>query len=121
MPSRPSFLPVTPPPGGPVPRGRRRWTTSGSGRTRTGSTESCGGSTARWSRSCWRGRSGDHGCPPAGREIAEGIAATAVEVLLDRLPDVRPAVAPDEIEWRVTLVMRGVAALPVEFTPALVH
>ncbi|MFD5384062.1 cytochrome P450 [Streptomyces sp. NPDC127074] len=64
---------------------------------------------------------GKHGCPPAAREIAEVIAAAAVEVLLDRLPDVTLSVAPDDLEWRVTLMMRGVAALPVRFTPAHPH
>ncbi|MBO3673650.1 cytochrome P450 [Streptomyces sp. NEAU-YJ-81] len=64
---------------------------------------------------------GKHGCPPAAREIAQVIAGAAVEVLLDRLPDVALSVAPDDLEWRVTLMMRGVAALPVRFTPAHLH
>jgi hypothetical protein len=37
---------------------------------------------------------GEHGCPYPARELAEVIAHTAVEVLLDRLPDVRLAAAP---------------------------
>ncbi|WP_262705285.1 MULTISPECIES: cytochrome P450 [Streptomyces] len=64
---------------------------------------------------------GKHGCPPAAREIAEVIATAAIEVLLDRLPDVTLSVPADELEWHVTLMMRGVAALPAEFTPAHLH
>ncbi|MFD8513032.1 cytochrome P450 [Streptomyces antimycoticus] len=64
---------------------------------------------------------GKHGCPPAAREIAQVIAGAAVEVLLDRLPDVTLSVDPDDLEWQVTLMMRGVAALPVRFTPAHLH
>ncbi|WP_079038084.1 cytochrome P450 [Streptomyces sp. NBRC 110028] len=61
---------------------------------------------------------GTHGCPQVGRELAESIAMAAIEVLTDRLPDVTLAVAPDELEWRSALMMRGVSSIPVEFTPA---
>lgn len=60
---------------------------------------------------------GEHGCPFPAPELAEVIARTAVEVLLDRIPDVQLAVAPDDLEWRPSLWMRGLFALPVRFTP----
>ncbi|WP_017606468.1 cytochrome P450 [Nocardiopsis alkaliphila] len=60
---------------------------------------------------------GEHGCPYAAREVAEIIAATGIEVLLDRLPDIELAVAPDQLRWRPSPWVRGVAALPVTFTP----
>jgi cytochrome P450 len=66
---------------------------------------------------------GEHGCPQSAREIAEVIAETGVEVLLDRLPDVTLAVAADELVWRPSVWMRGLIALPVRFTsvPARGH
>ncbi|WP_019610352.1 cytochrome P450 [Nocardiopsis sp. CNS-639] len=60
---------------------------------------------------------GEHGCPFPAPEIAETIARTAVESLLDRLPDVRLAVPPDRLEWRPSLWMRGLFELPARFTP----
>ncbi|MFW6642038.1 cytochrome P450 [Nocardiopsis algeriensis] len=60
---------------------------------------------------------GEHRCPYPAREIAETIAVTAVEVLLDRLPDLELAVAEEELQWRPSPWMRGVASLPVTFTP----
>jgi cytochrome P450 len=60
---------------------------------------------------------GEHGCPHPAPEIAEVIAYTAVEVLLDRLPDVMLAVAADALVWRTSIQMRGLSALPVIFTP----
>ena len=64
---------------------------------------------------------GEHRCPFPAPEIAEVIAKAAVEVLLDRLPDVVLAVGPDELVWRESVWMRGLEALPVEFTPACVN
>ncbi|GAA2373572.1 cytochrome P450 [Streptomyces cuspidosporus] len=61
---------------------------------------------------------GEHGCPVPARELAEVISMTAIEVLLDRLPDVALAVPAEELEWRTSVWFRGVRALPVEFTPA---
>jgi cytochrome P450 len=61
---------------------------------------------------------GEHRCPHAGQELAEVIAETAIEVLLDRLPDVTLAVADDALGWRPSPWMRGLTALPVQFTPA---
>jgi cytochrome P450 len=63
---------------------------------------------------------GEHGCPYPARELAETIAHTAVEVLLDRLPDVRLAVPTDALEWRQSMLMRGLSALPVTFSPVYV-
>jgi cytochrome P450 len=60
---------------------------------------------------------GEHGCPFPAPELAEVIARTAVEVLLDRIPDVTLAVPPDKLRWRPSLWMRGLFSLPVEFTP----
>ncbi|HEY0538468.1 MAG TPA: cytochrome P450 [Actinoallomurus sp.] len=64
--------------------------------------------------------SGDHGCPHPAPELAEVMAQTAIEVLLDRLPDVRLAIPADELEWRPAVNVRGLSALPVRFTPAYV-
>ena len=61
---------------------------------------------------------GAHRCPYPAPEIAETIAVTAIEVLLDRLPDLELAVPEDELQWRPSPWMRGVASLPVTFTPA---
>jgi cytochrome P450 len=63
---------------------------------------------------------GEHRCPHAAQELAEVIAETAVEVLLDRLPDVTLAVANEALVWRPSPWMRGLAALPVRFTPAYI-
>lgn len=61
---------------------------------------------------------GEHRCPHPAQEIAETIAKTAVEVLLDRLPDVRLAASDDALLWRPSPWVRGLSALPVTFTPA---
>jgi len=60
---------------------------------------------------------GAHQCPLPAQDIAETIAATAVEILLDRLPDIELAVAPQELRWRSSPWVRGVSSLPVTFTP----
>jgi len=62
---------------------------------------------------------GEHGCPFPAPELAEVIARTAVEVLLDRVPDVELAVAPEELRWRPSLWMRGLFALPAKFSPVI--
>jgi cytochrome P450 len=64
---------------------------------------------------------GEHGCPHPARELAEIIAQAAVEVLLDRLPDVRSAVASNALVWRPSLVNRGLSALPVKIHPRARH
>ncbi len=60
---------------------------------------------------------GEHGCTYPGPEMGEIMAKTAIEVLLDRLPDVRLAVDVKDLQWRPSLWMRGLFALPVSFTP----
>lgn len=60
---------------------------------------------------------GSHRCPYPAQEISEGIARTGIEVLLDRLPDVDLAVAPEELRWRPSPFLRGLESLPVTFTP----
>ncbi|WP_019546779.1 cytochrome P450 [Streptomyces sulphureus] len=60
---------------------------------------------------------GDHRCPYPAQDIAEGIARTGIEVLLDRLPDVDLAVGAEELQWRSSPWLRGLGSLPVQFTP----
>ncbi|MCX4746491.1 cytochrome P450 [Kitasatospora sp. NBC_01287] len=61
---------------------------------------------------------GEHRCPFPAQEAAEVIAGTAVEVLLDRLPDLRLAVAEHALVWRPSAWVRALVALPVAFTPS---
>jgi cytochrome P450 len=63
---------------------------------------------------------GGHACPFPAPEVAEIVAKTAVEVLLDRIPDVDLAVPPETLEWRESPWDRGLKSLPVTFTPAAV-
>ena len=60
---------------------------------------------------------GEHGCPFPAPEIAEVIAKSTIEVLLDRLPDMLLAVDPGTLVWRESAWIRGLEALPVRFTP----
>lgn len=60
---------------------------------------------------------GEHGCPFPAPMVAEVIARTAVETLLDRLPDVRMAVTPEQLRWRPSVWMRGLFELPARFGP----
>lgn len=60
---------------------------------------------------------GPHACPFPAQETAEVIAATAIEVLLDRLPDLRLAIAEHALVWRPSAWVRALMALPVAFTP----
>lgn len=60
---------------------------------------------------------GEHGCPYPAPEIAEIIAKTSVEVLIDRLPDL---VLAEALEWRSSVWTRGLISLPVTFTPTYV-
>ncbi|TLP63948.1 cytochrome P450 [Microbispora triticiradicis] len=62
---------------------------------------------------------GEYGCPFPAPELGGIIAKTAVEVLLDRLPDVYLAVKPDALRWRPSLWVRSLEALPVRFSPAV--
>ena len=61
---------------------------------------------------------GEHSCPHAAQGLAETMAVTAIEVLLDRLPDIELSVPAEEVRWRPSPWVRGVTALPVSFTPA---
>lgn len=60
---------------------------------------------------------GEHGCPYPAPELAETIAKTSIEVLIDRLPDL---VLAEPLEWRSSVWTRGLTRLPVTFTPAYV-
>lgn len=62
---------------------------------------------------------GEYGCPFPAPELAEIIAKTSIEVLLDRLPDIHLAVGPEELRWRRNIWNRMLEALPVAFTPAM--
>jgi cytochrome P450 len=58
---------------------------------------------------------GPHTCPAKGH--ARLIASAAIEMLLDRLPDMELAVPADELEWRPGPFHRALIALPVRFPP----
>ncbi|MFE9394941.1 cytochrome P450 [Streptomyces flavidovirens] len=60
---------------------------------------------------------GEHRCPYPAPQLADVMARTAVEALLERLPDVMLAVEPEELAWRPSIWMRGLTTLPVSFTP----
>ncbi|MFD5102145.1 cytochrome P450, partial [Streptomyces albidochromogenes] len=61
---------------------------------------------------------GEHRCPYPAPQLADVMARTAVEALLERLPDVMLAVEPQELTWRPSIWMRGLTTLPVSFTPS---
>ncbi|MBL7497623.1 cytochrome P450 [Frankia sp. CNm7] len=61
---------------------------------------------------------GEHRCPFPAQELAEVVAQTAVEVLLDRLPDLTLAVPADDLLWNPAIWVRGLTTLPVTFTSA---
>ena len=58
---------------------------------------------------------GPHRCP--ARDEATTITIVALRTLLDRLPGLRPAVAPQDLRWRVSALSSALIELPVEFTP----
>lgn len=60
---------------------------------------------------------GEYRCPFPAQQIAEIIARTGIEVLLDRLPDVDLGVPADQLTRRPSAFLRGMTALPVRFTP----
>ncbi|MEV6810083.1 cytochrome P450 [Streptomyces sp. NPDC051129] len=62
---------------------------------------------------------GEHRCPYPAPLLADVMARTAVETLLEHLPDLVLAVEPGELTWRPSIWMRGLASLPVEFTPSV--
>ncbi|MEU5097783.1 cytochrome P450 [Streptomyces sp. NPDC020996] len=60
---------------------------------------------------------GEHRCPFPAQEIAEVIARTSIEVVLDRLPDMDLSVPADALTRRPSPWLRGLTELPVRFTP----
>ncbi|MEU9349581.1 cytochrome P450 [Streptomyces griseoloalbus] len=62
---------------------------------------------------------GEHRCPYPAPLLADVMARTAVETLLERLPDLVLAAEPEELAWRPSIWMRGLSALPVRFTPVV--
>ncbi|MFI9274777.1 cytochrome P450 [Kitasatospora sp. NPDC052896] len=76
-----------------------------------------GGAPAEGNRAYLSFSHGEHRCPFPAQEAAEVIAGTAIEVLLDRLPDLRLAVAEHALVWRPSPWVRALVALPVSFTP----
>ncbi|MFP3991712.1 cytochrome P450 [Streptomyces sp. E11-3] len=60
---------------------------------------------------------GEHRCPFPAQEVAEVIARTGIEVLLDRLPDIDLSTTADALTRRPSPWLRGLTALPVTFTP----
>ncbi|MGW2656952.1 cytochrome P450 [Streptomyces sp. NPDC001478] len=60
---------------------------------------------------------GEYRCPFPAQEIAEIIARTGIEVLLDRLPDLALDVPVEELVRRPSAFLRGTTSLPVRFTP----
>ncbi|MEU3557717.1 cytochrome P450 [Streptomyces fragilis] len=59
---------------------------------------------------------GEFRCPFPAQEIAEIIARTGIEVLLDRLPDLELTVPAESLVRRPSPFMRGFTSLPVRFT-----
>lgn len=64
---------------------------------------------------------GEFACPFAAQEIAETVARTGVEVLLDRLPDIELSVSPATLARRPSPFLRGMTGLPTHFTPTPAH
>lgn len=58
---------------------------------------------------------GPHACP--AKDPGVQIAATAIEQLTSWLPTLELAVPADELVWRPNGFLRGLATLPVRFTP----
>ncbi|MEV0092464.1 cytochrome P450 [Streptomyces sp. NPDC050738] len=83
---------------------------------RTHASELTGGNNAHFSFG-----HGEHRCPFPAQEVAEVIARTGIEVLLDRLPDLDLATPDDALTRRPSPWLRGLSTLPITFTstPAL--
>ncbi|MFD8814086.1 cytochrome P450, partial [Streptomyces sp. NPDC059627] len=60
---------------------------------------------------------GEHRCPFPAQEVAEVVARTGIEVVLDRLPDIDLAVPAESLTRRPSPWLRGLSELPVRFTP----
>ncbi|MET8132355.1 MULTISPECIES: cytochrome P450 [unclassified Streptomyces] len=79
---------------------------------RTDSSALTGGNNAHFSFG-----HGEHRCPFPAQEVAEVIARTGIEVVLDRLPDIDLAVPAESLARRPSPWLRGLSELPVRFTP----
>ncbi len=79
---------------------------------RTDSSALTGGNAAHFSFG-----HGEHRCPFPAQEIAEVIARTGIEFVLDRLPDIDLAVPAESLTRRPSPWLRGLTELPVTFTP----
>lgn len=58
---------------------------------------------------------GPHACP--AKDPAQLIAVTAIEKLLNQLPDIELAVSADSLTWRPGPFHRALAGLPARFAP----
>lgn len=58
---------------------------------------------------------GPHSCP--AKSPAQAIAVTAVETILNALPDLTLAVPREQLQWRPGTFHRALVSLPVLFTP----
>ncbi len=59
---------------------------------------------------------GIHFCLGAALARIEG--QIAISTLLRRMPDLRPAVPLDQLQWRPSMIIRGLQSFPVSFTPS---
>ncbi|MFE0450362.1 cytochrome P450 [Streptomyces sp. NPDC058914] len=62
---------------------------------------------------------GEHRCPYPAPLLADVMARTAVETLMEHLPDLVLGVETEELTWRPSIWMRGLTSLPVRFTPSV--
>ncbi len=60
--------------------------------------------------------SGPHACP--AQDLAYLIAHDAIDQLLDALPEIQLAIAPDELRWRPGPFHRALTELPITFPPS---
>ncbi|WP_344011360.1 cytochrome P450, partial [Streptomyces thermospinosisporus] len=70
--------------------------------------------SGRGNRSHLAWSAGPHSCP--SKEPARQITVTAVENLLNRIPDLTPAVPEESLTWRPGPFTRGLTSLPARFT-----
>ncbi|WP_425470370.1 cytochrome P450 [Streptomyces diacarni] len=64
---------------------------------------------------------GEYQCPFPAQEIAEILARTGIEVLLDRLPGIELAVPAQALARRPSPFLRGMTVLPVRFETTPPH